>query len=447
MTERQRTVEDFFDHELRDYAIAVVEQRAIPSVIDGFKPSQRKIAYSANKIWKTGNEKPLKVFQLGGRCAAETMFHHSSLDGTIITMTQKFKNSMPIFEGVGQFGTLRSPHAGAPRYIGVKFNDAFRLFYKDFDLLESQFEEGEEIEPKYFLPIIPAVLLNGGSGIAVGFASNILNRHPAKLVEACLDVLNGKSCPDLPPWINGFTGEFKQVAGAPRSWTIHGKLEVKNTSTVEITEIPPSWTYEQYESFLDDLIEKGKIVSYDDHSAETPHYIVKMVRQKLAFYQEKGLLEHLFKMQEGEGENFTTLDESGKLKIFNTAQEIVEYFVKFRLGFYIKRKVLMLQELDNDIRVMDNRQRFIKAIIDGNLQINNRKKQEIEADLPGLGLERIDRSFSYLLQMPIHSLTKEKFQELLAQIAQKQKERAKVQATEPKDMYAKDLVTLKAKLV
>ena len=122
-----RSIEDFFDNEYTSYAKYTIQNRAIPSTIDGFKPSQRKIAYAANRLWKTGNEKPLKVFQLGGQAAAISFFHHGSLDGTIIGMAQDFKNSMPIFEGIGQFGSLRSPEAGAPRYVGVKFNQNFNL--------------------------------------------------------------------------------------------------------------------------------------------------------------------------------------------------------------------------------------------------------------------------------------------------------------------------------
>jgi DNA topoisomerase-2 len=91
-----RSIEDFFDNEYRGYAIYTIENRAIPSVVDGFKPSQRKIAYAANRLWKTGAEKPMKVFQLGGQAAAISFFHHGSLDGTIIGMTQEFKNSMPM---------------------------------------------------------------------------------------------------------------------------------------------------------------------------------------------------------------------------------------------------------------------------------------------------------------------------------------------------------------
>ena len=124
-----RTIEDFFDNEYTEFAKSVVENRAIPSVIDGFKPSQRKIAFIANRVFKTGAEKPLKVFQLAGRIASEAFYHHGggSLEGAITTMTQDFKNSMPIFQGIGQFGSLRSPEAGAARYIGVIANQNFRL--------------------------------------------------------------------------------------------------------------------------------------------------------------------------------------------------------------------------------------------------------------------------------------------------------------------------------
>jgi len=444
MTQTIRTVEDFFDKELRDYAIYTIENRAIPSVIDGFKPSQRKIAHAANGVWKTGNEKPMKVFQLGGLAAAKTFFHHGSLDGTIIGMTQSFKNSMPIFQGIGQFGSLRAPAAGAPRYVGVKFNENFRSLYKDFDLCESQFEEGEEIEPKFFLPIIPAVLLNGGSGIAVGFATNILNRNPAELVEACIAVLNGKKCPEVRPWVNGFYGDFKRVPDAPKSWSIHGKYDVKNTTTVEVTEIPPSWTYEQYEGHLDALVEKGVMVSYEDHSAEKPFYILKFTRQKLAEILEKDRLDGILKMSEREGENYTTLDEHGKLKVFQSPEEIIKYFVDFRLKYYDIRKQRIIDKLRQEMNDLNAKCRFIQLILDGKLKINNRKKAEIEEDLIKFSFKNEEHDM--LLRMPIHSLTKERFDEMQESVKKKAEELKKVEGTAPKDMYLLDLKELLKKL-
>jgi|TARA_R110000824_G_scaffold262213_2_gene450960 DNA topoisomerase II len=445
-TPPERTVSDFFDNELRDYALYTVENRAIPSLIDGFKPSQRKIAHTANQVWKTGKEKPMKVFQLGGLAASMTMFHHGSLDGTIIGMTQDFKNSMPIFQGVGQFGSLRSPEAGAPRYVGVKFNENFRLLYKDFDLVKEQEEEGEKIEPKFFLPIIPTVLLNGGSGIAVGFATNILNRHPADLVRACLAVLKGKECPEIKPWISGFLGNFLRVPDAPKSWTIHGKFSIKNTSTVEVTEIPPSFTYEKYEVYLENLIQKGTLVSYDDHSAETPHYVLKFRRTELAQLVKRKRLPAILKMQERVGENYTTLDERGSLKIFDSPEEIVKYFVKFRLKYYGHRKKGTIKRLERELRIANNRARFIDEILVGNLIINNRAKKDIEEDLVQMEFSREEGSFNYLLNMAIHSLTKEKANDLRCFTAVKKKELEQAQKTSPDQMYESDLRALLRKI-
>ena len=440
-----RPIEDFFDNEYLGYSRHVVENRAIPSVIDGFKPSQRKIAFVANRVFKTGGEKPLKVFQLAGRIASEAFYHHGggSLEAAITTMTQEFKNSMPIFQGIGQFGSLRSPEAGAARYIGVKFNDNFRLLYKDFDLVDPQHEEGEEIEPKFFLPIIPTVLLNGGSGIAVGFATNILNRHPLDLIDACMDKLDGKKIRDLRPWIKGFHGTFERSPDSPRSWSIKGSYTVKNTSTVEVTEIPPSFTYEKYESYLDGLVEKGVLSSYDDHSSDRVHYVLKFPRTNLAELQKKNKLDDVLKMREGEGENLTTLDENGKLKVFERAEEIVDYFVEFRLGYYGKRKARLLADLTRQIDILDAKSRFIDAVIKGRIVVANEKKPDIIKAIEKEGISKQDDSYDFLLGMPIWSLTHEKYTELQKKLDETVKERDKVTKTSPEDFYRQDLKELR----
>jgi DNA topoisomerase-2 len=417
-------------------------------VIDGFKPSQRKVAFVANRVFKSGNEKPLKVFQLAGRVASEAFYHHGggSLESAITAMAQDFKNSMPIFEGVGQFGSLRSPEAGAPRYVGVKFNENFRLLYKDFELVDSQHEEGEEIEPKFFLPIIPTVLLNGGSGIAVGFATNILNRNPVDLIDACLASLDGKELPTLNPWIKGFTGLYSTTADNPKSWVVRGRYDVKNTSTVEIYEIPPSFTYEKYEQHLDGLIEKGILHSYDDNSSEQVSYVLKFPRQTLAEIIKKKKLDDVLKMCERETENFTTLDEFGKLKIFESAADIVKYFVEFRSRYYEIRKQKMLSNLRDELLILDNRARFIKMIIDGELSINGRKKVELECDLDKLKFNKRDGSWNYLTSLPVHTLTKEKFDELKQSLEEKREEVSQIEKTQPVEMYRNDLKELKKKV-
>lgn len=445
MSVPKRKVDEFFDNEYLNYAKYVVENRAIPSVIDGFKPTQRKVAHVANQVWKTGNEKPLKVFQLAGTVAANAYYHHgnASLEGAIIGMAQDFKSSMPIFQGIGQFGSLRSPEAGAARYVGVKFNENFRLLYKDFELTTPQHEEGEEIEPHFFLPIVPTVLLNGGSGIAVGFATNILNRNPLDLIDACVDVLDGKPVKTLKPWIRGFDGTFDVAPDSQKSWLIRGKYDVKNTSTVEVTEIPPGFTYEKYESLLEGLVEKGTLHAYDDHTSGKIHYALKFPRQTLADLLKKGKLDDVLKMQERETENYTTLDEHGKLKVFNAASEIVEYFVNFRLSFYEKRKARLLVDLERDVKFLSNRARFIKAIVDKELNVNGVKKADLVAMLSSMGFDKEEDTFDYLLTMPIQTLTKEKYEELCKKVDVKHKELEKVKRTTHEKMYRDDLSLLR----
>lgn len=444
----KRKVDDFFNNEYLNYAKYVVENRAIPSVIDGFKPTQRKVAHVANQVWKTGNEKPLKVFQLAGTVAANAYYHHgnASLEGAIVGMAQDFKSSMPIFQGIGQFGSLRSPEAGAPRYVGVKFNENFRLLYKDFELTSPQYEEGEQIEPKFFLPIVPTVLLNGGSGIAVGFATNILNRNPMDLIDACVDVLDGKSVKTLKPWIRGFSGTFDVAPDNPKSWIIRGKYDVKNTSTVEITEIPPGFTYEKYEALLEGLVEKGTLHAYDDHSSGKIHYVLKFPRQTLAEIMKKGKLDDVLKMQERETENYTTLDENGKLKVFECVSDMVEYFVKIRLNYYDMRKARLLVDLEREVKYLTNRARFIKCIIDKELVVSGAKKADLIKTLTAMGFDTEDGSYDYLLSMPIQTLTQEKYDELCKRVDSRNKELDKVKRTSPEKMYRDDLSLLRVQV-
>jgi DNA topoisomerase-2 len=444
----KRTVTSFFDKEYLEYAKYVVENRAIPSCIDGLKPTQRKVVHVANKIWKGGNEKPMKLFQLAGRVAAEAYYHHgnTSLESAMIGMGQRFKNSMPLLEGVGQFGSLRSPSAGAPRYISAKLHPNFRLVYQDFELLENKIEEGEKIEPEFFLPIVPTVILNGSSGIAVGFATNILNRNPKDVVDACIAVLTEKRMKTLAPWISEFTGKFERDPNNPKTWKISGSYEVVNTTTVKITEIPPSFTYEKYEAHLNNLVEKRIITDYEDNSSDKIEYILKFQRAVLKEYISKGRLDGLLKIHSQETENLTTIDENGNLKIFDKVEDIVKHFVCIRLGYYDKRKAYLLDKLNRELLIISNKARFIKDIIDGKLKINNVPKQQIVEYLEKNKYDQVDGTFSYLLNMPIYSLTKERFEELLKQKAEKEVEIKVIEGTDPKDMYLKDLTELKKSL-
>src|SRR5574344_79753 len=275
-------ITDFLDTKYRDFAISTIEARAIPSVIDGFKPSQRKIICASKNIWKNDSDKILKVFQVSGIVASTMFYHHGSqsLDAAIVNMTQSFKNNIPLFEQDGQFGSLRSPDAGASRYIGVKLSKSFNKVYKDFELLHQIEEDGQKAEFEYLLPIIPMVLINGTSGLAVGFASMILNRDVMDIINACLKILNGKKLKpsDIKPHINEFNGEFIQDKDNNKKWYMRGGFKRLNSNTIVINEIPPSMTYEKYEAVIDKLIDEKKILSYEDNSKDNINYIIKFNR-------------------------------------------------------------------------------------------------------------------------------------------------------------------------
>ena len=443
---RETSITNFLSKEYKEFAMYSIEGRAIPSVIDGFKPTQRKIIHISNQVWRTGNEKTKKVFQLAGVVADQAYYHHgnASLENAIITMAQRFKNNAPLLEEEGQFGSLRSPQAGAPRYIGTKLNENFKLLYKDSELLEHKEEEGELIEPKFFLPIIPTVLINGSSGIAVGFASNILNRDVKSIIECCQKILSDKKISEVKPSLVGFTGDYTQDLENNKKWYIRGKFTRANTSTVKISELPPSLTYEKYEEILDKLVDDKLIVSYDDNCKDNIDYTIKFTRSDLEKLDDDRLVK-LLKLEETSTEIYSTLDESGKLMIFESTTDIIEYFVNFRLTYYHKRKQFLLDKLNRELKILSNKGRFIKAIIDGKLKVNNVAKAQIIEGIESLGLDKIDDSYDYLLRMPIYSLTKEMYDKLKEDFKIKKEEIVKLEATDPKDMYILDLTELKKK--
>lgn len=439
----EKTLDEFFDNEYLNFAMYVVEHRAIPSVIDGFKPTARKVAFAANNVWKTGKEKSLKIFQLAGVVASTAFYHHgnASLESAIIGMTQTFKNSIPIFDGIGQFGSLRCPEAGAPRYIGVKFNENFRRLYKDFELCTPKFEEGEQIEPKFFLPIVPTILLNGGSGIAVGFATDILNRKASDVIEACIDVLNDRPIRELKPWNREFRGSYERFQSERSSWIVKGLYTVKG-NYVQIDELTPGWTHEKYEAFLATLESKGVILGYENLSTDVVKYLVKFKQDKIIDLQFGGKLQSLLKLSEKYTENLTTLDEHGKLKIFKTPQEIVKYFVHFRLAYYSKRKTLLIEKLNREIKILKNRIRFIESIVDDTLKLRGVPKNIVEDNLNEMSFDKDEGSYDYLTRMSISTLVKEKIEELKALHLKKDAELQTVINTTEKDMYLRDLNAL-----
>ena len=446
---RTKTITEFLDTDYKEYSMSVITERAIPSVIDSFKPVQRKIIDMANEIWKTGNEKSMKVFQLCGQTCAKKLYVHGdqSCNGAIITMCQPYKNSLNMLVADGQVGSLRVRSAASPRYVGCHLSPNFRLVYKDFELLERRIEEGQEIEPKWFLPVIPTITTSGSSGLAVGHASNILNRNPKDVVNAYIDYLNGKKIKELKPWLSEFSGTWTRDNENKNKWYSKGTYVInEKKGEVHITELPPSWEFEKYETYLDSLVEKKVIKDYDNNSSATVDYLLKFKKDDLQELIAKDKLESILKIVDSDTENLTTLDENEKLKIFDCVEDIVKYFVDFRLVYYQKRKDFLIDKLTKELRVLAFKAKFIKSIIDKKLVVNNVKKEIIVKWLDENKFEKIDDSYNYLLNMPIYSLTNERYMELMKNAKDKKEELDLIKGKEPKEMYLSDLNELKKKL-
>jgi DNA topoisomerase-2 len=205
-------------------------------------------------------------------------------------------------------------------------------------------------------------------------------------------------------------------------------------------------TFQKYENHLNSLLEKGHIASYDDNCSKNINYVIRFNRAALQSRIEKDQVYGLLKMGEAETENITCLDENGKLIIFKNVNDLIRYFVNFRLSFYDKRKDYIINQLNRRHLYLTNKARFIKAIIDGKLKVNNVPKAQIVEFLEKNKFEQIEGSYNYLLSMQIYNLTKEKYEELLNEVTEVETEISQITKIEPIDMYKTDLKDLRKKL-
>ena len=210
--------EDFIDKDLIHFSIYDCK-RSIPNIMDGFKPSQRKILYSAFKRNLTSR---IKVAQFSGYVSEHSAYHHgeASLQGAIIGMAQNFvgSNNINLLEPLGQFGTRleMGKDYASPRYIYTHLNPLTRLIFPQDDdsILNYLDDDGEQIEPEYYIPIIPMVLINGAEGIGTGYSFSIVSYNPKTIISYIKDKLinnvNDKKY-NFIPYYNGFKGIIQEI--------------------------------------------------------------------------------------------------------------------------------------------------------------------------------------------------------------------------------------------
>jgi DNA topoisomerase-2 len=407
----------------------------IPNLIDGFKISQRKSVFAINKANKLNT-----VERWSAQVASDTAYHHgaASLEGVIVGLAQNFpaSNNVNWFTPDGQFGNILNHTASSGRYISVEISPNFRKWFSKEDdlILEHEEEDGEQIEPRYFIPKVPTILFNGTSGIGTGYACTILNYNPADVTRNVLQVLNGKKQTKLVPWYAGYNGK---IVKEENQTIFYGNFERINSVTLKITQLPIGYDLEKYKGILSKLIEKEVIKDYDDNSTEEGWDITIHCRRDLTSQDDSTIIEKL-NLISRESENITVWDESGKIKTFDGPEDLIEYFVKIRLGFYEKRRNTLIDGTTSKIDWGSERLRFIKFYLSNSKKFRDTSK----ADLIVLLKENEFENYDQLLQMPIWNLTHDKIKELENEINELLKRLNTLKEDTAQEMFIRELKAL-----
>lgn len=443
---------DFIHRELIHFSNDDIH-RSIPSVIDGLKPSQRKVQYGSilRKLFKKQDE--IKVAQLSGFISEKTSYHHgeASLQGTIIGMAQNYvgANNINMLHPSGQFGTrlLGGKDAASPRYIFTYLADWNRLIFRPEDdpILTYLNDDGTSIEPEYYVPIIPMLLVNGAQGIGTGFSTTVLQYNPLQIIENIFLMMDNKSVKEMYPWYRGFKGKVEK---AENGFNIKGvyKIDKENTKVI-ISELPiGTWTT-PYKEFLDKLEEDKIIKGYKDKNTdESVYFEIQFTDDNLYDLIEKKKLESTLKIVNKETTtNMHCFNKKSIIKKYENIYDILQEFYTVRLDYYKKRKDHQISELEKELNVLDWKMKFIKGVIDGTIIVNNQTKEKISNQLVDLEFPKLseNKSYDYLLTMPIYSLSKEKIDELQKKIDNLEEELEKIEGTTEVQRWKMELTELK----
>ena len=448
--------------------------RSIPSVIDGLKPSQRKILYGA--FLRGLDKDEVKVAQLAGFVSDRAAYHHGemSLTGAIVGMAQNFvgSNNINILMPKGQFGSRMKAgqDAASPRYIWTMLDDLTTIIFNpsDNDVLKMQEDDGMPIEPEYYAPIIPMVLVNGAEGIGTGFSTKIPPYNPLEIIRNIRNIMNSKPYETMDPWWQGFDGIINKIDDT--NYEICG-LWNQDEDSITITELPVgTWTY-NYKEFLEKMLEdtvipaKGKddkkkpvkkdnpFLGYKDNNTDTKvHFELKFEPGYLDSVKDMDKLLHLSKKYSIT--NMHLYGPEGHIKRYDTVQDIMNDYYKVRLQLYVDRKKHQLDILEYMLKIISNKVRFIMMVVEKKLDISNKKKVDIEELLtknkfPMIGKNKDDTklSFDYLLNMPMYSLSNEKIEELKENEKEKTDEYNVLNNKSVEKIWSEELDILEAKYI
>lgn len=455
--------QDLINKELIHFSI-YDNLRSIPSLCDGLKPSQRKILYY---MLKNNITKVIKVAQLSGYVSAETGYHHgeASLQGAIVGMGQDFvgANNINLLFPDGNFGSrlMNGKDSASPRYIYTRLSDITQMIFNSYDspLLNYLNDDGISIEPEWYLPIIPMVLVNGCEGIGTGYSTYIPPFNPKDIIANLLRVLDNKEPLQMKPWFKGFKGTLTQT-DIPGTYVTKGKWDKISNIKIRISELPIGVGVTPYKEFLESLIEGNK--KDKDTSKSKKKFYLKDVQNntrdendEISFIVEfknsddldmlihSNTLEKEFKLSKSFTiNNMYLFGPDLDLTKYSDPNDILLDFYDLRLEYYQKRKDYIVKKLKQELKILEAKVRFITEYINGTLDINKKSKEYMINLLEKREYPKYEGNYDYLTRMPVINMTLEKINELESQCKNKRNELKIIMSKSDKDLWKDDLFEL-----
>jgi DNA topoisomerase-2 len=432
---KQLDITDFIHKDLVNFSLADLK-RSIAHMADGLKPSQRKVMFSCFQKNLTAE---MKVAQLAAYVAEKSSYHHGevSLAETIVKLANDYtgSNNINLLEPCGQFGTrlMGGKDASQTRYIFTRLTkEARKLFDPNDDaILNYLDDDGRSIEPDFYMPTLPTVLINGTEGIGTGFSCYVPPYNPKDIRDNILNHLHGKSMKKMKPWFRGFKGrifEHDDVWMTEGVWNVIGK-------TVKVSELPPGRWTQDYKEHLDALVEKKMISSFTNNSTtENVDFVIQD-------YTGKDIIKDLKLQKTLRTTNMHLFHPTKGIHKYDTAESILSDFIKLRYEYYKKRKEHLIKVLETKSKMCEYKSRFVMMVINGDIIVFRRKKQELENQLSGL-FPRIGGTYDYLLNIKTVQYTDESVRELLKESEQAKSELEIMRATTHVSMWENDIKKL-----
>jgi len=440
MTTKQYQLSDVAENEMLNFAKYTVASRAIPSMIDGLKPVQRFYLYSSLQ----NSRRDFKKVSAVSGVLSDYGYNHGEVSaaGAGQLMAATWKNNVCLVEGRGSFGTRQVQEAGAARYVYTKVSDNFDKYIKDLEL-SPEHEDPEHQPPAFYIPVLPLVLLNGASGIATGFATNILPRSEADVTAYIRTLVQGKQPRrDIAVEFPDFRGTTTYDATNDR-YVCKGLFRKVGKTKLIIEEIPYGFDRESYIKVLDDLEDGSLIYSYEDQTDSRGFRFEVTLKQQTSAKWKDAEIERKFKLSKNHSENLNVIGWNGELREYTDVRDIICDFVDFRLGTLKQRIAREIAEHTELLRWLKVKIEFIEGVLDDKITFKGKTRKQVSEQVIKV-TSALDSDVSRLLALNILSLTKEQVVALRKEIAEAKKSLTYWKKTTATDQYIEDLDELDA---